>query len=322
EKMASGSKSSDTNRIRWFVKWSETSSFMTGACIECHKIPSVDVHIKSCSRCHFVWYCGKECQRKNWSYHKEFCKVTSSLAADLRGPGSYILDQAKEVVEKGTEFRDYLIFLRLIVIKLLKRNPDILETKILTSPKVCEICKDANPAVLMPCKICYMVFYCSEKHANQDSVKHMMFCQEYFLSLQCYQLVSTEGMPLPGAMPFRIPTVSEYKPMKGTMKDYIKSSFDPAIDACLSEYVSYPLSLIYALEHTGLKGGTKKVSEVKELTILMCDAFNCVYGTMWYCSTWEYMLHILPKLRKLNVILVESKERYSHKIDDDKSILS
>merc|ERR1712198_93124 len=102
---------------------------------------------------------------------------------------------------------------------------DDLEKKIIGSPKVCEICKDANPKVLSPCTICYMVFYCSEKHANQDSIRHRKFCPEYFLSLQCYHLMASKGMPLPGATPFKIPTVSEYKPMSGTIKDYIKPTF-------------------------------------------------------------------------------------------------
>ncbi|CAL4100920.1 unnamed protein product [Meganyctiphanes norvegica] len=312
--MASGSNV-ETNRIRIFAKI--TAPFVAGACTECHKIPSDDVHIKSCSRCRLIWYCGKECQKKNWTYHKKFCKATSSVAADLSGPGSYLMDSAKDEVEQGEDFQDYLTDIMNAVSEALERSLDFIETKILMCPKVCEICKDANPAVLIPCKICYMVFYCSEKHANQDFVKHRKFCREYFLSLLCYHLVATKGMPLPGNMPFTIPTVSEYKPMSGTMKDYIiKSSFDPVIDACLTEYVSYPLSLIYALEHIGLKDGTKKICEVKELTILMCDAFNCIIGTMGQCFTWEYMLHLLPKLRKLNVMLVESREFYDYELDD------
>ena len=37
--------------------------------------------LKHCTRCHVVWYCGKECQRKHWATHKKTC--TPSLVPVL-----------------------------------------------------------------------------------------------------------------------------------------------------------------------------------------------------------------------------------------------
>ncbi|CAL4080883.1 unnamed protein product, partial [Meganyctiphanes norvegica] len=162
--MASGS-GIETNRIRHFVEMDETAFYLPGACTECHKLPSDDFPMMSCGKCRLVWYCGKECQKKNWTYHKEFCKATSSVARDLRGPGSYLLETAKEAVEHGMDYMEYLNRIGQVVCQKLNRSFDPLEIKIICSRKVCEICKDANLAVLKPCKNCYMVFYCSENHA-------------------------------------------------------------------------------------------------------------------------------------------------------------
>ncbi|CAL4063517.1 unnamed protein product, partial [Meganyctiphanes norvegica] len=312
EKMAAaGGSGMETNRIREFMKVGQKSFFMAGACTECHKIPSEDDSIKTCSNCRLVWYCGKECQKNNWTYHKELCKATKSVAEDLGGPGTYLLETARDAVgRQDMHFVEYLNEITAAVEKKLNRRLDALEGKIIQSSKVCLICKSTKHADLKPCKICYLVFYCSEDHANQDSVRHSKFCPEYLLTLKCYHLVATEGMPLAGAMPFRLPRVSEYKAISGTtMKDYAKPTFEPEIDACLSEYVSYSLSLLYGLEHIDIKGGTKKIYEKKELTVLMLDAYNGQFGSMEHCTTWEYLLHLLPKLREINIILNEPNNK-------------
>ncbi|CAD7080930.1 unnamed protein product [Hermetia illucens] len=40
---------------------------------------------------------------------------------------------------------------------------------------LCQVCKEC-PKTLLPCNVCQMVFYCSEKHMNEDKIKHMSFC--------------------------------------------------------------------------------------------------------------------------------------------------
>ncbi|CAL4063515.1 unnamed protein product, partial [Meganyctiphanes norvegica] len=110
EKMAAagdaGGSGSTTNRIRHFAKINVQSSFfIAGACTECHKIPSEDVNIKACSNCRLVWYCGKECQKKNWTWHKVLCKATRSEAEEYGGPGSYYLETTWEVaVSQGINY--------------------------------------------------------------------------------------------------------------------------------------------------------------------------------------------------------------------------
>jgi len=307
EKMANDSKM-ETNRIinSWQLDEDELKEhFIAGACTECHNLPSVLGRMKTCSQCCLVWYCGRECQKKNWKYHKEFCKVTREVAKDFNN--SYIMEGSKEAQLSGMNFLEYFLSRTYHVAEMLKkyhnRDLDALEASSLLNPKVCEICKDADPAVLKPCEICYRVFYCSKEHAHQDYVKHAKLCPAFLLTLQCYQLITTKGLPIP-RLHYKMSTVSEYKPLTGTMKDYIRPIFD-AEDTFVSEFISYPLSLLYALEHTGLRNGTKQVSEMKELTVLMCDPCNGTHKTMCHNFMWEYMFHLLPNLKKLTIILCE-----------------
>jgi len=41
-------------------------------CMNCGK--SIESNIKKCSGCHLVFYCNKNCQKKNWEDHKTRCK--------------------------------------------------------------------------------------------------------------------------------------------------------------------------------------------------------------------------------------------------------
>ncbi|KAJ7114325.1 hypothetical protein C8R44DRAFT_227342 [Mycena epipterygia] len=43
------------------------------SCTNCHKIDP-DLKLSRCGRCKEAWYCSKECQKKHWPKHKEFCR--------------------------------------------------------------------------------------------------------------------------------------------------------------------------------------------------------------------------------------------------------
>ena len=45
-----------------------------GGCVQCGRT----VKLKSCSRCHAVWYCCRGCQKAHWRHHKPQCQAASA----------------------------------------------------------------------------------------------------------------------------------------------------------------------------------------------------------------------------------------------------
>lgn len=43
------------------------------ACAACGSTDNGNGGLKSCGRCHKVWYCGQACQRADWAMHKKSC---------------------------------------------------------------------------------------------------------------------------------------------------------------------------------------------------------------------------------------------------------
>ncbi|XP_047667660.1 putative protein MSS51 homolog, mitochondrial [Tachysurus fulvidraco] len=64
-----------------FQKMEETFKF----CACCSKLPR-DLpdrsELRRCAKCLNVYYCSKECQKKDWSLHKKFCKKLRMVAID------------------------------------------------------------------------------------------------------------------------------------------------------------------------------------------------------------------------------------------------
>ncbi|KAJ7984522.1 hypothetical protein DPEC_G00355680 [Dallia pectoralis] len=69
------------NYKEMFQKMEETFKF----CVGCNKISehlSEGQTLKRCVKCLNVYYCTKECQKKNWPQHKMFCKMLRLVAVD------------------------------------------------------------------------------------------------------------------------------------------------------------------------------------------------------------------------------------------------
>ena len=41
-----------------------------GECANCHRQPEKGLEIKKCTRCRITRYCSKDCQKKDWSFHR------------------------------------------------------------------------------------------------------------------------------------------------------------------------------------------------------------------------------------------------------------
>ncbi|PCH40034.1 hypothetical protein WOLCODRAFT_116534 [Wolfiporia cocos MD-104 SS10] len=51
-------------------------------CDNCHVLESGDIRLRKCTGCAAYWYCGSECQTRQWNaHHKRVCKYYSSFVA-------------------------------------------------------------------------------------------------------------------------------------------------------------------------------------------------------------------------------------------------
>jgi len=59
-------------------------SYNTAFCGYCGK---TDLKLQQCARCHFVFYCGRDCQEKHWPKHKSVCQLKRYIEVVQDGVG-------------------------------------------------------------------------------------------------------------------------------------------------------------------------------------------------------------------------------------------
>lgn len=52
------------------------------ACVFCKKKKDIS-SLQACSRCRFIYYCGTDCQKRDWKSHKKTCIPTQTAEKDL-----------------------------------------------------------------------------------------------------------------------------------------------------------------------------------------------------------------------------------------------
>jgi radical SAM protein with 4Fe4S-binding SPASM domain len=52
----------------------DLQEFVDDAKKSCQACGSIEESIKRCTNCKYVFYCGRQCQKHDWSSHKDFCK--------------------------------------------------------------------------------------------------------------------------------------------------------------------------------------------------------------------------------------------------------
>ncbi|KAF8190366.1 hypothetical protein K438DRAFT_923652 [Mycena galopus ATCC 62051] len=52
-----------------------SESALNHTCATCHKPETQDLKHSKCARCHKAAYCSKECQKRDWSAHKQTCEL-------------------------------------------------------------------------------------------------------------------------------------------------------------------------------------------------------------------------------------------------------
>ena len=52
-------------------------------CANCHRQPEKGLEIKKCTWCRITRYCSKECQKKDWLFHRFACDLVAKQIATI-----------------------------------------------------------------------------------------------------------------------------------------------------------------------------------------------------------------------------------------------
>ena len=161
------------------------------------------------------------------------------------------------------------------------------------------------------CDRCHTGVWCDAEHRTLDSERHELACPQLAFCYLCDLQGAKEGSIAQGLPPlvdkqFQDISTQNFEEL---MKAQIFVNLPPSpleIDrvqlAFLSDILSYPLTIMYALWDFKKFLGAAELSEVRHLSIHLVGKIlgQESAGTRKY----EYLMHRLPKLRSMTVVMV------------------
>lgn len=277
--------------------------FFSGGCFNCASLNHVERKLQRCAGCQLVSYCNKKCQRMDWKTHKVLCK-------------QFPVQNGKNIIVRKTEKvrnnpRKYLeeiaalqfaAFMATSALNSSDGSRKLLcgVDKIFLNARVCNVCHEARPEMLVDCSCCCKS-YCSSAHRKQDA-QHMFF--ECDLLYGCakanFYLTHYPQLQIPDGLlkEVKLFDLLDYKTIsklpKYSNEEWLKTILD-----LVNERLAFPLTIHYALKRHKLGEQRKPLSEITSLTI------HIVHETpMLDPRIWECYLHQLPNLKQLNLTFI------------------
>lgn len=215
--------------------------------------------------------------------------------------------RAKNLIAAGESWDQFRNSLILTASVNLKRKLEVYEQEILRYPRVCEVCRDSKAGALACCPNCNSVFYCSAEHKDQDAERHQKYCKYFLLLLECDRVESEDGVQ---DLPFPIHVDTVYRNLPDKIMTLLNpqlqrdsaAPLDPKSVTMITERLSYPLSLLYAIQNVGLGSENTALHDITSMTVHVVGAksFTELLGII----RWEYMVHRLPALRTLRMVFI------------------
>lgn len=283
--------------------------FLPGVCHQCLSWPSPDDPLKFCAQCHLVPYCSKDCQQTDWTSHKLLCK-----AARKSKDGKYVFTDAKFKAVENKSWINYRNDLQARMENKLRQDLEIHEKEIFYFPRVCEVCRESDPSKLKDCPKCTAVAYCSTAHQDQDLNRHHSSCSALLCATMCHIQQAQLGIPdlpiitgpvrrysqLPDTFAPILPKANWLTDGTADMSQGQRSNSIRAIQ--FSEKLTFPMTLLSALEKIGIGLSGKAINSVTSLNIHVVGAEST--KELAALSSWEYLLHRLPLLKELKVVFI------------------
>lgn len=149
----------------------------------CHVCLSHDreTPLQRCKGCQMISYCSKDHQKKHWPLHKDVCKVVSKKIMQ----GINIFAGAFNNPKVESLMKNFSCDM---LEEILRRKLKRFEMGMIAYPKVCEICRIADPDLLKACPKCPYANFCKQ---HEGDPKHEELCHLYTfcIKMDAYELV-------------------------------------------------------------------------------------------------------------------------------------
>lgn len=290
--------------------------YFPNMCHVCRCFGDNAMNLKRCSACNLISYCGKEHQKQDWSTHKEFCKVMCKIKNELKVDNLFKLLKEIKSQQNVSTIREqlydgkvdtFLEHLSSKAVELLKRKLKMFEMQMVQFPRVCTVCLESNPELLINCKKCPQSSFCKEHLNNPD---HEKDCLKFILSsytappsiaiiaddVKLSSQIKTENLPS------TMTKFLEKYLTKNAVDSYSKETSN-FFNASFSQKYSGTLSLVFAIEKLNLS-----------LETMVIHIVGASFEEQLF-NDWEIMFHHLKHLRKLTLIFIglELMSRYNEK---------
>ena len=278
--------------------------FFLGVCYHCwapRYIPWYQCHLLRCSGCQLVAYCSRVCQKENWPRHKYVCK-------------KFPVVKGKNVLHCKGSWKEHIANLRKQAALIPHAKP------IFHNPRVCRTCKDARQEQLIDCE-CMCVSYCSIKCAKVDK-QHQNNCNDILRISQVYSVRRNKYL-LPSIKKNTVCThCTDFKPVS-SLDDVIPCEYKFALklmsntdnddhanvdDYLIKERLSYPMSLLYALQSLPNRSISSYGPVLEEQTTLDIHVVTSI--PLFDAEPWEIFMHRLPKLKELNITFINQGKEF------------
>lgn len=257
-----------------------------------------------CTGCNMISYCGRDHQLEHWSIHKSFCRTISKMLKDKN------LSHIYENLNLSVWFMERDKIIHEVKIKL-KRSLTAEEKFLLTSPRICFVCREAKQEKLKNCPHCPVANFCN-LHPNSyihdrdclvmqnrfDLVtRKMNFDSEILQSLIKLTGEGTKILECDNNPP---------KSMREFLDNYTKVNikFSEIHKIFLSETFSISLTLYSILQmlYDNLP---------KEIIIHLNVGSS---SAIFIANFWESLLHLLSNVTILKIVYIEEKNTHKEEI--------
>ncbi|CAL4068105.1 unnamed protein product [Meganyctiphanes norvegica] len=296
--------------------------YLLGLCSCCYTYKGSDHPLHRCSGCQLLAYCSKECQKTDWGLHKPVCKQLP--IQNGQNVLSEVQKLKKEVRKKHIEALKAKISFALTSNRHINAECSNIEIEeevafntyhkfaedMIEWGRVCNICKEARVDKLTDCN-CHTVSYCSEVHRKADKA-HREECHDLLVFARTFSYIHKNENDL--NLPMNNEVDKEYQRLT-RMEFNVSSMKDEWLDAklaILSERLSHPLTILFAMQESGLGTNKTPVESVSSLNIHVVSPMPMLDSNMW-----EMIVHRLPQLEELNISFIGCRMEVVNRLNID-----